>query len=112
MYSHRSIMWLRQMAQLSTTMSQAHKATAFHYQYGQGQWRSEDDHMEIVLISYLLDLEPLLPSTDGVSIGSRASLLRLDEWCSRWGIGHVNISHDDGKKSFPLYCGVEVQSGN
>lgn len=24
-------MWLRQMAQLSTTMSHAHKATAFHY---------------------------------------------------------------------------------
>ena len=28
---HRSIMWFLQMAQLSTTMSQAHRATAFHY---------------------------------------------------------------------------------
>lgn len=28
---HRSMMWLRQMAQLSTTMSQAHKATALHF---------------------------------------------------------------------------------
>ena len=28
---HRSMMWLRQMAQLSTTMSQAHSATAFHF---------------------------------------------------------------------------------
>ncbi len=27
----RSMMWLRQMAQLSTTMSQAHSATAFHF---------------------------------------------------------------------------------
>ena len=27
---HRSMMWLRQMAQLSTTMSQAQSATAFH----------------------------------------------------------------------------------
>lgn len=27
----RSIMWLRQMAQLSTTISQAHRATAFHF---------------------------------------------------------------------------------
>jgi hypothetical protein len=27
---HRSMMWLRQMAQLSTTMSQAQRATAFH----------------------------------------------------------------------------------
>ena len=28
---HRSMMWFRQMAQLSTTMSQAHRATAFHF---------------------------------------------------------------------------------
>merc|ERR1712098_911396 len=28
---HRSMMWLRQMAQLSTTMSQAQRATAFHF---------------------------------------------------------------------------------
>jgi hypothetical protein len=27
---HRSMMWLRQIAQLSTTMSQAQRATAFH----------------------------------------------------------------------------------
>ena len=27
---HKSMMWLRQMAQLSTTMSQAQRATAFH----------------------------------------------------------------------------------
>jgi hypothetical protein len=27
---HRSMMWLRQMAQLSTTMSHAQRATAFH----------------------------------------------------------------------------------
>jgi hypothetical protein len=27
---HRSMMWFRQMAQLSTTMSHAHSATAFH----------------------------------------------------------------------------------
>jgi hypothetical protein len=27
----RSMMWLRQMAQLSTTMSHAQRATAFHY---------------------------------------------------------------------------------
>jgi len=28
---HKSMMWLRQMAQLSTTMSHAHSATAFHF---------------------------------------------------------------------------------
>lgn len=28
---HRSMIWFRQIAQLSTTMSQAHKATAFHF---------------------------------------------------------------------------------
>merc|ERR1719175_574570 len=28
---HRSMMWFRQMAQLSTTMSHAHSATAFHF---------------------------------------------------------------------------------
>ena len=28
---HRSMMWFLQMAQLSTTMSQAHSATAFHF---------------------------------------------------------------------------------
>ena len=28
---HKSMMWFRQMAQLSTTMSQAHRATAFHF---------------------------------------------------------------------------------
>ena len=28
---HRSMIWLRQMAQLSTTMSHAQSATAFHY---------------------------------------------------------------------------------
>jgi hypothetical protein len=30
-YLHRSMMWLRHMAQLSTTMSHAQRATAFHY---------------------------------------------------------------------------------
>jgi len=28
---HRSMIWLRQIAQLSTTMSHAHRATAFHF---------------------------------------------------------------------------------
>jgi hypothetical protein len=28
---HKSMMWLRQIAQLSTTISQAQRATAFHY---------------------------------------------------------------------------------
>merc|ERR1719431_2134241 len=28
---HRSMMWFLQMVQLSTTMSQAHRATAFHF---------------------------------------------------------------------------------
>ena len=28
---HRSMMWLRQMAQLSTSISQAHSATALHF---------------------------------------------------------------------------------
>ncbi|TNN55634.1 hypothetical protein EYF80_034150 [Liparis tanakae] len=31
MNSQRSMMWFRQIAQLSTTMSQAHSATAFHW---------------------------------------------------------------------------------
>jgi hypothetical protein len=31
---HRSMMWFRQMAQLSTTISHAHRATAFHCRHG------------------------------------------------------------------------------
>lgn len=35
--SQRSMMWFRQIAQLSTTMSQAHSATAFHW------WENRND---------------------------------------------------------------------
>lgn len=38
--SQRSMMWFRQIAQLSTTMSQAHSATAFHW----GEIRITDKH--------------------------------------------------------------------
>jgi len=49
---HKSMIWFRQMAQLSTTMSHAHSATAFHFLIskrfsapgsGQGGQTAEDD---------------------------------------------------------------------
>jgi len=76
-------MWLRQMAQLSTTMSQAHSATAFHWEVlvkcpGAG-WLS--------CVAYLLDLEALLVT---LSTGTGLGRLRLG-WRR---VCHVNVGHD------------------
>jgi len=76
-------MWLRQMAQLSTTMSHAHSATAFHWKVlvkcpGDG-WLS--------CVAYLLDLEALLVT---FSAGTSLGRLRL----GRGRVCHVNVGHN------------------
>lgn len=68
------------MAQLSTTMSQAHRATAFH---------CPGQYCEIqldLLIAYLLDLELLL-ITDIVRLGNRLALGGASSFL------HLNVRH-------------------
>jgi hypothetical protein len=77
----RSMMWLRQMAQLSTTMSQAQSATAFHCD----MLALPCEPLSSVC-THLLDLEALLVA---VSAGSGLGHLRL----RRGRIGHVNVGH-------------------
>jgi hypothetical protein len=77
----RSMMWLRQMAQLSTTMSHAQRATAFHCDL-----LALPRHLSRRVCTHLLDFEALLVA---VSAGSSLGHLRL-----RWGrIGHIDVSH-------------------
>lgn len=52
---HRSIMWFRQMAQLSTTMSQAQRATAFHLTLS-----IQRSFSCVSVVKYLLDFKLLL----------------------------------------------------
>jgi hypothetical protein len=80
----RSMMWLRQMAQLSTTMSHAQRATAFHCDL-----LTWPRHLSRSVCTHLLDFEALL-----VAVGASSSLghLRL-----RWGrIGHIDVGHVRG----------------
>ena len=79
---HRSMMWLRQMAQLSTTMSHAQSATAFHCAL-------------LACIpsclpracAYLLDLEALLFGVAACTRLGRDLCLRRGRVC------HVDIGH-------------------
>jgi hypothetical protein len=96
---HRSMMWLRQMAQLSTTMSQAQRATAFHWSDMLAR-----DHTAMRFISqpaYLLHLELLL-SVDGIT--ACASFSALDFGCSAC-IGHLDVGHGCW---LAVVCGVFV----
>jgi hypothetical protein len=92
---HRSMMWLRQMAQLSTTMSQAQSATAFHYS-NMSALLSPGMRLWCFTI-YLLHLELLL-SVDGIT--ACASFGILDFGCSAC-IGHLDVGH-----SCCLVCGM------
>jgi hypothetical protein len=77
----RSMMWLRQMAQLSTTMSHAQRATAFHCDMlalSRDRFCSARTH--------LLDFEALLVA---VSAGASLGHLRL----CRGRIGHIHVGH-------------------
>jgi hypothetical protein len=75
------MMWLRQMAQLSTTISQAQRATAFHYGV-----------LALLLMlslsrdAHLLDFEALLVA---LSAGTGLASLRL----RRGRICHVDVGH-------------------
>ena len=67
----RSMMWFRQMAQLSTTMSQAQRATAFHYRGSAGR---DDECWILHAGEHLFHFEPLLGVGSCVDCTSFASL--------------------------------------
>ena len=81
---HKSMMWLRQMAQLSTTMSQAQRATAFHCIVSV----RPSDAM-VSWLPYLLDFELLFSFRH---ITARAGLGILHLGC-RSGICHLDVGH-------------------
>lgn len=87
------MMWLRQMAQLSTTMSQAQRATAFHCFLSASLRSVHGLHN----VTYLLDLEPFLP----VRITARSLALDL------WRICHFHIRHGD--RGVLISCGASTQ---
>jgi hypothetical protein len=77
------MMWFRQMAQLSTTISQAHRATAFHLTITSQYHES----LRAVGFVYLLDLELLLVRIigalgDGLALGGASS-----------GFLHLHVCH-------------------
>lgn len=77
------MMWLRQIAQLSTTMSHAQRATAFHYRMLAGSYL---DAVHL-LCSYLFYFEALL-----IPFRACSSLGHLG--LCRGSIGHVDVRHD------------------
>ena len=79
-------MWLRQMAQLSTTMSHAHKATAFHYSLS----AQTSMHNLVPIRIYLFDFKTLL------AVGGVTARNSLGHFGFRWprGISHLNVRHD------------------
>jgi hypothetical protein len=86
---HRSIMWFLQIAQLSTTMSQAHRATAFHYRAV--SISAAPCTEKASSCSHLLHLKALLAvcsalRTSGFSLAN--CLLRRG-----WDIGHNDVGH-------------------
>jgi hypothetical protein len=86
------MIWLRQIAQLSTTISQAHSATAFHCLI-----LVPATSEERMVRACLFDFEPLPALNCGVSCTSFCNL-RISlgfGWGSWASIGHVNISHGD-----------------
>ena len=91
-------MWFRQMAQLSTTISHAQSATAFH-------WSSVSAGLNPGAgreVAHLLDLESLL-SLLHLAITSRTSLL-LDNRRGGGRIGHIDVGHGRG-------CWVDPEPG-
>lgn len=76
------MMWFRQMAQLSTTMSQAQRDTAFHYPTLVNTAPREEGGPR----PYLLHLKLLL-ALDALAVGS-VDLLGY------WRIAHLDVGHD------------------
>ena len=78
----RSMMWLRQMAQLSTTMSQAQRATAFHC-----VWLARVIEKSCVDVkTHLLDLETRL-ALPTITAWAGLAAFRL------WRIHHLYVGH-------------------
>jgi hypothetical protein len=98
---HKSMMWLRQMAQLSTTMSQAQRATAFHCIVSA---RSSDAMVSWLL--YLLDFELLL-SFRHITACASLGVLHLGR---RSGICHLDVGHDGCEVCGVLRGGIVVFS--
>lgn len=90
------MMWLRQMAQLSTTMSQAQRATAFHYVQVVSTCPAKDSAAKYSH-AHLLNFEALL----GLDI---TALLLSHGGC----ISHVDVGHD---VSGGMVGGVDVWCG-
>lgn len=92
------------MAQLSTTMSQAHRATAFHYHF---IVRDREDlaclRKAVARLGlrsiHLLDLESLLVVIFGIDLGTLA--LGGSNGVAR-GIRHVHVGHSDSLYGIPL----------
>jgi hypothetical protein len=85
----RSMMWFLQIAQLSTTISQAHKATAFHYS------ASVTAYPKRAVQTHLLNLKTLLAiraTTLSGSLGLAGDLLRRSSRSCR-SICHINVRH-------------------
>merc|ERR1719340_141096 len=70
---HRSMMWFLQMAQLSTTISQAHRATAFHF----------------FTSNLFLSLDPIEGPAVGISLSLSISIL-LSWWDLKISLVEVN----------------------
>jgi hypothetical protein len=85
------MMWLRQMAQLSTTMSQAQRATAFHWSITVLLSKPKImSRCESSVCTDLLYLETLLAITLGLDI----TTLLLDHSARGAGrIGHIDVRH-------------------
>ena len=98
---HKSMMWLRQMAQLSTTMSQAQRATAFHCIVSA---RSSD--AMVSWLPYLLDFELLL-SFRHITACASLGVLHLGR---RSGIRHLDVGHDGCEVCGVLRGGIVVFS--
>ena len=91
------MMWFLQMAQLSTTISQAHNATAFHWVTVSGsQAKSKEEWASLDL----LHLELLLSIDEGSSLGGGSLLGGALVFRCRRSIDHVNVCH----------CGVKAGS--
>lgn len=87
-------MWFRQMAQLSTTMSHAQRATAFHCSFPVSMTPGGSQLATL----YLLDLKFLL-SLDTLAAGALALL-------SDGRIAHLNVGHVSrcaGRPATPRY---------
>jgi hypothetical protein len=93
------MIWLRQMAQLSTTISQAQRATAFHY-----VMLALSSTYVLSCDAHLLDLETLLVA---VSASTGLASLRLH----RGRICHIDVRHGCGECVCGGVCGELTGAG-